>query len=296
MRRLGEPSPPLAPLSHPLPPTRERGEGRHGPKRLPGVFRRSRLRTGFPTPTILLAAALCLAAALPAAAAEADPEEILDRVDDLFRGDAAHGEMEMTITTAHWRRTLALEFWSRGEDRSLMRILAPKKEKGTATLRVGNEMWNYLPKVKRVIKVPSSMMSASWMGSHFTNNDVVKRDRMADDYAYEQTFAGEREGERVIEITCIPGPETAVVWGKVEVVVRRDDLLPLTIRYYDERLELARTMTFSDVAELGGRRVPTRLNVVPADEPDESTVVEYRALDFDPELDDGLFSLRELQR
>ena len=100
----------------------------------------------------------------------------------------------------------------------------------------------------------------------------------------------------MIEITCIPGPEAAVVWGKLAVVVRRDALLPLAIRYYDERLELARTMTFSDVAELGGRRVPSRLTVVPADEPDESTVVEYRALDFDPELDDALFSLRELQR
>ena len=114
-------------------------------------------------PKTLLAAALCLAAVLLAApapaAAEASGREILDRVDDLFRGDASHGEMEMTITTAHWRRTLAVEFWSRGQDQSLMRILAPKKEKGTATLRVGNEMWNYLPKVKRVIKLPSSMLS-----------------------------------------------------------------------------------------------------------------------------------------
>ncbi len=241
--------------------------------------------------------ALCLAAVLATpAAAEVDPREILDRVDDLFRGDAAHGEMAMTITTAHWQRTLAVEFWSRGEEKSLMRILEPKKEKGTATLRVGNEMWNYLPKVKRVIKVPSSMMAASWMGSHFTNNDVVKRDRMAVAYTYEQTFAGERDGEQVIEITCVPGEDAAVVWGKLEVEVRQGDLLPLAVRYFDERYELARTMTFSDVADLGGRRVPRRMTVVPADEPEESTVVEYRSLDFDPDLDDGLFSLRELQR
>ena len=244
----------------------------------------------------LVLAAVLLAAPAPAAADEASAREILDRVDDLFRGDASHGEMTMTITTAHWQRTLAVEFWSRGQDKSLTRILAPKKEKGTASLRVGTEMWNYLPKVKRVIKVPSSMMSASWMGSHFTNNDVVKRNRMAEDYSFEQTFAGERGGEQVIEVTCVPHPDAAVVWGQVEVVVRRDDLLPLAVRYYDERLELARTMAFSDVADLGGRQLPTRMTVVPADEPEESTVVEYRTIDFDPELDDDLFSLRSLQR
>lgn len=255
----------------------------------------------FGTRPAVFLAALWLTALLPAgsvAAADAElgPEEILDRVDDLFRGDASHGEMTMTITTAHWQRTLSVEFWSRGEDESLFRILAPKKEKGTATLRVGNDLWNYLPKVKRVVKLPSSMLSAAWMGSHFTNNDLVRDSRMADDYDFEQTYAGDRDGEEVIEITCIPKPEAPVVWGKVEVRVRRADYQPLASLYYDERLELARTMTFSDVADLGGRRLPSRLTVVPADEPDEKTVVEYHAIDFDPPLDDGLFSLRNLQR
>ncbi|MCP4656170.1 MAG: outer membrane lipoprotein-sorting protein [bacterium] len=250
---------------------------------------------------VVLSAVLGLAAAIiavpvPGEETASDVQEILDRVDDLFRGDASRGEMSMTITTAHWQRTLSLAFWSRGEDESLMRILAPKKEKGTATLRVGTNLWNYLPKVKRVIKLPSSMMSASWMGSHFTNNDLVKQSRMADDYRFEQSFAGERDGEEVIEITCLPGAEAAVVWGKVEVRVRRGDYLPLRISYYDERMELARTMIFSEFRPLGGRLLPAKMTVVPADEPEERTVVEYHAIDFDPKLDDDVFSLHNLRR
>ena len=252
-------------------------------------------------PAAVLLAALCVAVALPAGAAaaassELSAREILDRVDDLFRGDASHGEMTMTITTAHWQRTLSVEFWSRGRDETLYRILAPKKEKGTATLRVGNDLWNYLPKVKRVIKLPSSMLSAAWMGSHFTNNDLVRDSRMADDYTFERTFTGERDGEPVIEITCLPKPDAPVVWGKLVVRVRRSDYQPLATLYYDERLELARTMTFSDVTTLGGRRLPSRMTVVPADEPAERTLVEYDAIDFDPTLEDDLFSLRSLQR
>jgi len=224
------------------------------------------------------------------------PKEILDRVDDLVRGDSSHGKMTMTITTAHWKRSLTIEGWSKGKDKSLMRILAPKKEKGTATLRSGNNIWNFLPKVKRVIKLPSSMMASSWMGSHFTNDDLVKESRMADDYDFELTFEGDKDGQPVVEITCIPREDAAVVWGKVIVTVKKNDYLPLEVRYYDEDLILARTMTFEDVGPLGGRILPRRFIAVPADKPRESTLIVYEEMAFDLELDDDFFSLRSLQR
>ena len=249
------------------------------------------------TLAVLFAAAIVAAGArLSAQQPSPGTREILDRVDDLFRGKSAHGEMTMTITTAHWTRSLELEFWSRGEDRSLIRILAPIKEQGTATLRVGNDLWNFLPKVKRVVKLPSSMLSAAWMGSHFTNNDLVKQSRMAEDYSFEQTFAGQRDGEDVVELTCLPKPEAAVVWGKIVVRVRRRDNLPLLIPYYDEKMQLARTLTFSDFKTLGGRQLPGKMTVVPADAPAESTIIEYRSIEFDVPLDDEVFSLRNLQR
>ncbi|MCG6944588.1 MAG: outer membrane lipoprotein-sorting protein [Deltaproteobacteria bacterium] len=224
------------------------------------------------------------------------PRQILDKVDDLFRSKSSRGIATMTVTTTHWKRSLSLEMWSKGKEKSLFRILAPKKEKGTATLRSGNDIWNYLPKVKRVIKLPSSMMAASWMGSHFTNDDLVKESRMADDYTFKITFSGEMEGQEIVEVTCYPKPDAAVVWGKVLVRALRQEYLPLSIKYYDEDLRLARTMTFSQVSQLGGRLLPAVVTMVPEDKPEESTVIHYQKLDFDIDLKDDFFSLRTLQK
>jgi outer membrane lipoprotein-sorting protein len=241
---------------------------------------------------VVLAGAPTLAADDPSTRAR----QILDHVDDLFRGDSAHGQAEMTIETEHWTRTLEMEFWSKGTERSLIRIIAPEKEKGTATLKVGTDLWNFLPKVKRVVKLPSSMLSASRMGSHLTNDDLVRETRMADDYTYEVTFEGERDGQQVIEIACTPKPEAPVVWGKVVVRVGKDDSMPLQVAFHDEDMDLARTMLYGDVQTLGGRTLPTTMTVVPADEPDEMTRIHYRDIVFDVAPPDDLFSIRTLQR
>ena len=133
-------------------------------------------------------------------ASNLDPEKILDSVDDIYRSNASHGIITLSVTTVNWQRTLTLEQWSKGEDKSLLKILKPKKEKGLATLRVDKNVWNYMPKVKRVVKIPSSMMSSSLMGSHFTNDDLVKQSRMTEDYTFSITFEGTREGKNIIEI------------------------------------------------------------------------------------------------
>jgi len=223
-------------------------------------------------------------------------QSILDRVDDLFRSRSSHGTMSMTIKTAHWTRTLTIEVWSKGKENSLIRILDPIKEKGTATLRSGNNIWNYLPKVNRVIKLPSSMMASSWMGSHFTNDDLIKESRMADDYTFEITFEGIKDNREIIEVTCYPKPEAAVVWGKIMVKVSKEDLMPMEILYYDEDMNLARTMIFSDIGELGDRRLPKIMRIIPTDKPDEYTKIEYHDMVFDIDLQDDLFSIRNLQR
>jgi len=230
-----------------------------------------------------------------AQSSELTADEILDKVDDLYRGDSSQGTMTMTIKTEHWTRELTLEYWSLGKEKSLFRILAPKKEKGTATLKCDRDIWNYLPKVNRTIKLPSSMMSQSWMGSHFTNDDLVKESRFTDDYTFEKSFDGERDGQNIIEITCIPHEDAAVVWGKVIVIVEQDSFIPLEISYYDEDMELARTMRFSDVKDIGDRKLPVSMIVIPADKPDESTEVTYDEINFNVEIDEEFFSLRNLQ-
>ena len=224
------------------------------------------------------------------------PEKILNNVDDLYRSNASHSILTLSVTTVNWQRTLTLEQWSKGEDKSLIKILKPKKEKGLATLRVDKNMWNYMPKVKRVVKIPSSMMSSSWMGSHFTNDDLVKQSRMVEDYTFSITFEGMNDGKEIIEITCLPNKEAAVVWGKVEVVVYADDYLPLRMIYYDEDLLLSRTLEFTNIELMDGKMIPTMMNMIPIDESGESTTVKWEEIQFDVAIDDDFFSLRKLQQ
>jgi len=225
-----------------------------------------------------------------------DPEKILDGVDDLYRSNSSHGIITLSVTTVNWKRTLTLEQWSKGEDKSLIKILKPKKEKGLATLRVDKNVWNYMPKVKRVVKIPSSMMSSSWMGSHFTNDDLVKQSRMTEDYTFSITFEGTREGKDIIEITCIPNKDAAVVWGKVEVIVFRDDYIPIRMIYYDEDLLLSRTLEFTNIEMMDGKIIPTMMSMIPTNEPGESTTVKWEEIQFDVTIDDEFFSLRKLQQ
>jgi outer membrane lipoprotein-sorting protein len=240
--------------------------------------------------------AVAVLAASPAArAATQTPTEIVDHVDRLLRGASSEGRLTMQITTRQWTRSLDLRIWSLGTDDALVRVLAPEREAGTATLKVGTDVWNYLPRVDRTIKIPPSLMMGSWMGSHFTNDDLVKESRMALDYDITMSFDGERDGVTVWELTLVPKPDAPVVWGKVIEVVRQQDLMPLRARYYDDAGHLARTMTFGDFRTMGGRMIPARITVSPADKPDEHTVIVYRDLRFDVGLTPTFFSLRALR-
>jgi hypothetical protein len=202
----------------------------------------------------------------------------------------------MEVVTADWSRSLDLEIWSLGTEYALVRVLAPPKDAGTATLKSGNDLWNYLPRVDRTIKLPPSLMGAAWMGSHFTNDDLVKESRLIEDYDIAIAFSGERDGVAVWEFVLTPKPEAPVVWGRIEEQVRKADDMPVWARFYDERGELARTMTFTDFRRMGGRLVPARTVIEPTDKPGESTVLEYRNLEFDVGLERSFFSLQRLQQ
>jgi outer membrane lipoprotein-sorting protein len=201
----------------------------------------------------------------------------------------------MEITTEHWSRSLQMEVWSLGTEYSLVRLLSPAREAGTATLKADQEVWNYLPRVDRTIKVPPSLMMGSWMGSHFTNDDLVKESRIIDDYDIAISFDGDRDGVAVWEFELTPKPEAPVVWGRIEEQIRKEGLMPTWARYYDEDGELMRTMTFSSYRMMGGRLVPASMEMVPADKPEEATTLVYNELEFDVDLDESFFSLRRLR-
>ena len=246
----------------------------------------------------LLAAALITATPLIASADESADlaRELLDGTDDIYRGTSSVGTMAMTVQTERWTRTMRMKIWSKGTEHSLILILSPAKEAGMATLKVEDNIWNYLPKVDRTMKVPASMMGGAWMGSHFSNDDLVKESRMADDYTFALARRPEdnEAGEYVVE--CTPNPDAPVVWGKVVVKVRGSDRLPTEITYWDERGELARTMLFQDIQEMGGRTIPTRMRLVPADKPEEYTEVVYEEITYDADVPDSTFTLQSLKQ
>jgi outer membrane lipoprotein-sorting protein len=239
-----------------------------------------------------IALALALASSFPALAQEPSAREIVDRVETLLWGKTVQGEYEMTIVTPRWQRTLALRAWMERPRRSFIRILAPVKEKGIGSLRIGAEMWNYLPNVERIIKIPPSMMLQPWMGSDFTNDDLVKSSSIVDDYTH--TILREEGTAYVLEL--IPKPEAAVVWGKILYWVRKGDLMPLKEEFYDERGALVRTMTFAEVKPMGGRTIPTRWEIRPSDKPGNSTTVVVKTALYDRPIDEEVFTQRNLQK
>ena len=223
-------------------------------------------------------------------------KEILRKVDDMWRGNSSSITVTMRVKTEHYTRTLQMEGWSQGKEKTLVRILSPLKEKGTATLKSGTTIYTYLPKTDRTIRLTSGMMMGSWMGSHFTNDDLVKESRMEEDYHSEISFEGERDGVRQLEFTLTPKPDAAVVWGKKIMTVIAESYIPIRETYYDEDMKIVRTITFSDIKVLGGRRLATVLRVVPEDKPGEYTELVYEKMEFDLKFKDGFFSIARLKR
>ena len=228
-----------------------------------------------------------------ALAGEPTVEELLTATDDLTRGTSSHAVMSMHVKTANYDRTMRMEVWSKGTDDTLVRILEPAKDAGIATLKVGENIWNYLPKVDRTMKVPAGMMSGSWMGSHFSNDDLVKESRLSEDYTavITQKPTGS-EGNWVITLT--PKPDAPVVWGSVVATVRADRM-PVSVEYKDEEGATARTMAFADYTTMDGRLVPGRMTLTPGDKPGEFTEMTYESIDFDVELSDSTFTLQALK-
>lgn len=243
---------------------------------------------------------LLLTAAARAGAADLDVHDLVDRANKALRGDSSHGRLSMTIQTPEWSRTLDIEGWNKERTHALIVIRAPAKEKGETTLRRRNEMWLWLPKVERVIKIPPTMMHSTWQGSDFTYEDIVKADSVVKDYTHKLLSTRREEGRTVYHIQATPRPDAPVVWGKVitDVALYASDqsVVPLLEEDYSERGELIRTITLSDVKILGGRRVPARLECVPAQKKGQKTILQYSDLQFDVPLTDDFFSYQRLQK
>jgi len=221
---------------------------------------------------------------------------ILNIVDDLWRGSSSYAVVTMQVKTEHYTRSMRMEGWSKGKEKTLFRVLEPLREKGTMTLKSENHIYTYLPKTDRTIRLTSGMMMGSWMGSHLTNDDLVKEARLEDDYDATISFEGLRDGRNIIEFTLTPKPDAPVVWGKLLLMILAGGYTPLLENYYDEDMQLARTITFTDMKQLAGRERPSVLRVVPADKPDEYTEFIYEQLELNIPVNDAMFSKSSLKR
>jgi outer membrane lipoprotein-sorting protein len=242
---------------------------------------------------VLFAVIAVLAFAGSAAEAD-DAREIVRAAWDAWRGTSSHGEMTMTIHRPGWERTMSMRGWTRGEKHSLVRVTAPKKDAGNGTLMIENNMWSYSPKVNRVIKVPSSMMGQSWMGSDFSNKDVSRADDIVDQYTHTLAGKEEHEGHEVWVVESVPHEDAAVVWGK-EVLKVRDDHVLLEEAFYDQDGELVKTLRALEVGEVGGRMIAIRQRMAKVDTDDEWTEMTIESMEYDVELKDSVFTLSNLR-
>ena len=202
--------------------------------------------------------------------------------------------MTMTIHRPDWERSMSMRSWTKGDKTSLVRVTLPKKDAGNGTLTKDNNMWTFAPKINRIIKIPSSMMNQSWMGSDFSNKDISKSTDILDQYDHRLTSQAQVDGHTVYTIEAIPHEDAAIVWGK-EVLKIRDDFVLLEEQFWDQDGELIKVMRASDVTEMGGRSVARVLRMGKLETPDEWTEMTVSTIEFDLELPAGVFTLSNLR-
>lgn len=225
-----------------------------------------------------------------------DIKKILDNVDRLYRSEHSFATLEMRIETPDWKRTLEINVWASGLDKTLIRILAPQKDKGVATLRIQNDMWNYFPKIDKVMKVPPSMMMGSWMGSDFTNDDLVKESTFLKDYDSKLITLETKDVDAAnFYIELKPKEKTATVWDKIILVVKKDSSIPVRQEYYDDKGIKVREIVFKEIRTFGKKSIPAIMELTPFNKTGHKTIIEYKELKFD-HVDEKIFSQMNLQK
>ena len=242
-------------------------------------------------------AALLLLCCLCAGSARAqDPKEIVRRSNDLLRGKRTFSVATMTVVKPTWTRTVSMKVWSIEPDYSIVLITEPARDKGTVTLKRKNEVWNWIPSIQKTIKIPPSMMLASWMGSDFSNDDLVRQSSIVDDYDHAVLGEEECEGYPCYKIRLVPHPEAGVVWGKILIWISKKEYMQLKLEFYDEDGTLVRTMTGSRPKNFGGHLLPSYSEMIPHNKPGNKTTFVTRELVFDPDIPPDFFSIQNMGR
>lgn len=223
--------------------------------------------------------------------------EIIKKADEKFNGEESGiSVMSMTIVRPTWTRTVEFKGWNKGAENSLTLITAPSGEKGQTFLKRGNEMWSWNPTISRLIKLPPSMMSQGWMGSDFTNDDILKESSIVKDYRHEIVGEEVIEGRSCYKIKMVANENAAVIWGSQYRWIDKKDFLFLKAELYDEDGYLIRTEIGADIKTMDGRLIPTRLELIPEEEEGHKTIVEIKEMKFNAPIEDRFFSQQNMKR
>ena len=222
-----------------------------------------------------------------------DVESVVRYFDHLYRSDNSISIAELTVIKPRLSRKLRMKIWSSGDEKALVLIESPAREKGTATLKVDKSLWNFFPRIKRTIRIPPSMMLQSWMGSDFTNDDLVQESSLVRDYSYEFTGCSTDPAGWILQFTA--RPDVVGLWKRFVVVLSEDGLIPLKAMYYDRKDRLSRTITWDSITVFNGRKIPARMTLVPEDKEGQKTEMTYLEINFNAEVPESTFSLLQLE-
>lgn len=227
--------------------------------------------------------------------AKSDARSIIEAAINHYRGLSSYSEMTMTIHRPDWQRKMSLQGWSSGSKKTLIRVTAPARDIGNATLIIDDsKVWSFTPKINRVIRIPSSMMSQSWMGSDFSNKDVSRTDEIVDSYTHTLLRTDEKDGHKIYVIESIPHEESAIVWGK-EISFIRDDYVELEHQFLDQDLKLVKSLKTLEIKEMSGRMFAVRQRMASIEKQDEWTEISVEVLNFKREIPDYIFTLSNLR-
>ena len=225
-----------------------------------------------------------------------DIKEIIRLSDEKFRGNSSQGEMTMIIERPSWSREVSMKNWTLGNDYSLIYITSPAKEKGQVFLKRESDMWNWVTNIERMIKIPPSMMMQSWMGSDFTNDDLVRESSLVKDYTHKLVGEEIIDGFECYKAELIPFDDAPVVWGKVLMWISKKELHWLKAEFYDEDGFLVNTEILTDVKKMDDRVMPTRMEMIPADDEGHKTILIFKHMKFNIKLKESFFSQQNMKR
>lgn len=223
-------------------------------------------------------------------------DEIIKKAEDRMKGTTSFSEMTITTIRPKWQREMSIKTWTKGDDYSVTLILSPAKDKGSVFLKRKKEMWNYIPSIERTVKMPPSMMSQSWMGTDMTNDDLVKESSLKNDFTKKILGSEKIENLDCYKIELTPKATINSIWGKILIWISKKDYLQLKTQFYDQDDFLVNTILGKDVKVMGGKLMPTIMEVIPADKKGHLTRIRYNSMQFDLKIEDQIFTTQYMKR